>query len=250
MAGALTAQGAAERVDPRELPRAVRQALDRASTEGPVKEVTRHTIEGRTVYIAEIEKNNAPNPRLRIDEDGNVQSEPMLLADPMMEGSAMAYGYGSGTLVAPVYPRLSLSEVPRPVQDAARAQAQGREIADVDRETWKGKPVYEIEFKEKGLNSRVYVDESGAVVRDEQPRRTLRSLFMGTQLEDTPAAVQAAIRRAAGDRQTSDIDREQSEGRTVYRVELRSDEGLQELHVGEDGKILHDTGATNKGREE
>src|SRR5690606_5622502 len=102
------------------------------------------------------------------------------------------------------------------------------------------KTAYEIEFREKGLNSRIYVDESGSIVRDEQPRRTVRSLFMGMQLEDTPAAVQTTVRAAVGERQISDIDRETSEERVVYRVELRSEEGLDELIVAEDGRVLRD----------
>lgn len=243
MLAALAAHGAGERVERSDLPLAVQKALKTAEAEGPVKEVTRHTVEGRTVYVAEIDKNNAPNPRLRITEDGEVQRAPALFTDPVHHGALAgfgAYGESSGVLVAPMYPRLSLSDVPEAVQEIARDQAQGRDVVDVDRETWNGKPVYEIEFREKGLNSRIYVDESGSIVRDEQPRRTVRSLFMGMQLEDTPAAVQTTVRAAVGERQISDIDRETSEERVVYRVELRSEEGLDELIVAEDGRVLRD----------
>jgi hypothetical protein len=80
--------------------------------------------------------------------------------------------------------------VPHAVQQTARSEAKGREIADIDHEMWNGRPVYEIEYKERGLNSRIYVADDGIVVRDERPARSLKSLYMGTQIENTPAAVQ------------------------------------------------------------
>jgi uncharacterized membrane protein YkoI len=235
-----TANAAEERVDPRALPPAVQQAVERWREHGPVKQATRQVINGRNVYIIEIEKNNAPNPRLRIAEDGTVLRDPTPTVTPFGEVPIVTNEYGS--VVAPAFPKASLSDLPDAVQQTARTEARGREIADIDRETWQGRQVYEIEFKERGLNSRVYVGEDGKVVRDERrPSQTLRSLFMGTQLEETPAAVQATIRRAAGDREIADIDRKTGGGQTMYRVEIKNADGMQELRITEDGKILYDS---------
>ena len=61
-----TAQAAEERLEVRDLPPAVQQTLEPWRAEGPVKKTTRQMVDGRNVYYIEIEKNNAPNRRLRI----------------------------------------------------------------------------------------------------------------------------------------------------------------------------------------
>jgi uncharacterized membrane protein YkoI len=232
-----------ERVDVGKLPPAVQRALDPWRGEGPVKQATRQTVDGRSIYSIEIEKNNAPNPRVRIAEDGTLVNDPTPAINASGEGVPLATDE-YGRPAAPTIVRLTLADLPSAVQQTARTEAAGREIVDIDRETWRGRQVYEIEFKQRGLNSRIYVGDDGTLVRDERrPGEALRSLFMGTQLEDTPAPVQTAIRQVAGDREIADIDRETEGRRTVYRVEIRSGEGLQELRVAEDGKTLYDSRA-------
>jgi uncharacterized membrane protein YkoI len=237
---AFTANAADERVDPRDLPSAVKQSLERWRSHGPVKEATKEMVDGRAVYNIEIEKNNAPNPRLRIAEDGTVLRDPTPTVTPFGEVPVVANEYGS--VVAPTFPKASLSDLPDVVQQTARTEGRGRDIVDIDREMWQGRLVYEIEFKERGLNSRVYIGENGQVVRDERrPGQALRSLFMGTQLEETPPAVQATVRRVAGDREIADIDRKSGAGQSMYRVEIKHADGIQELRIAEDGKILYDS---------
>lgn len=240
---ALPTQAADERVSLDQLPAPVRQTLDASRQQDPVKEIKRRTVNGQTVYVIEIDRNNAPNPRLRIAEDGTIQQAPLT---PYLSTSDMP-------VLAPEYPlpalpRLQLSDLPSAVQQTAKSEANGREIADIDRETWNGRPVYEIEFKERGLNSRVYVADDGTVVRGERPGRSLKSLFLGTQLEDTPVAVQDAIRRLAGGREIADIDKEGTKTERIYRVEIRGPQGMQELRIAQDGKVLHDSRAAKPNR--
>ena len=238
--GALGSAYAQERVDVSALPGAVKQTIDRWSSQGPVKAVTRHVVDGRNVYDVQFEKDNAINPRLRIAEDGLVISGPSVVLPPAgATAPVVADEYGRS---APLLPQLKLADVPAAVQETARSHAAGREIVDIDRETWKGVAVYEIEFKERGLNSRIYIGEDGKVVRDERrPGQGLKSLFMGTQLEDTPPAVQAAIKRHAADREILDIDRRGTGSALVYRVEIRDGEGRQELRIDGDGKVIYDS---------
>jgi uncharacterized membrane protein YkoI len=239
MSGALVVQ-AQERVEVRDLPAGVQRTIEGWRTEGPVKQVTRHTIDGRTVYEVEIDRNNLPNPRRKIAEDGSVLRDPTPLVIPG-DGVPIVTGeYGS--IATPVMPRMTLEELPATVQQTARTEARGREIVDIDRETWKGQPIYEIEFKERGLNSRVYIGTDGQVVRDERrPGQTLRSLFLGTQLEETPASVQEAIKRTAGDREILDIDRKGTGAQATYRVEIRDGQTRQELRIGADGNVIYDS---------
>ena len=236
---AFTASAAEERVDVSSLPSAVQKTLEQRRAEGPVKQVTRQTIDGRTVYVVEIEKNNALNPRLRIAEDGALITTPLI--SPVGDGLPVVADE-FGTAIAPAFTKIKLADLPAAVQRTAQAEAAGREIVDIDRETWRGQPVYEIEFKQAGLNSKVYIDDSGALVRDERrPGDALRALVRGTQLSDTPPAVQETIRRVAGTNQIADIDRKVLGKQNVYRVEIRRGNTLQELRVAEDGKVIYDS---------
>lgn len=240
---ALPARAADERVEVRDLPAPVQKSLDRWRADGPVKQATRQQVDGRTVYTIDIEKNNAPNPRIRIAADGTIISDPVITTT--MDGVPLLVDEYAGVVGS----KASLSDLPADVQAAARSAAAGREIADIDRETWNGRTVYEIEFKERGLNSRIHLGEDGRIVRDERrPGEQVKSLFMGTQLEDTPAAVQETIRRVAGGREIADIDRKGAANAPVYRVEIKSGADVQELRIAEDGRILHDSRATAERR--
>lgn len=233
MVAAVTAR-AQERLSYDQLPAAVKQTLRESPQQGPVKEATRTVSAGRTVYVIEIDKNNAPNPRLRIAEDGTLLREPVTPYVSSGDVPVVVSEYPDATPV----PRLKLEDLPAAVQATARREAGGRDVVDVDRETWRGQRVYEIEFRERGLNARIYVADDGSVVRDEPPRRSLKSLLMGTQLEDTPAGVQEAVRRIAGEREIVDIDVEGSPETPVYRVEIRGPQGLQELRIDRDGRVI------------
>ena len=244
---ALTAHGQ-ERVDVRDLPAEVQQTIESRRDDGMVKQVTRRSLDGRTVYDVEIEKNNALNPRLRIAEDGTVLRGAAAGAGSTIDGAPLVTDEFGGVIV-PMEPRLKLPDLPDAVRQTARAEAKGREIVDIDRETWKGQAVYEIEFKERGLNSRVYISDDGKVVRDVQRQvHTLRSLFLGTQLLDTPAAVQETVQRIANDRDVVDIDRKGVGDQTVYRIEIREGSNRHELRIAADGKVIYDSRAATQRR--
>jgi uncharacterized membrane protein YkoI len=238
-------RGADERVDVTQLPAAVQNTLNAASERGPVKKAERRVVGGRVVYDIEIERNNAPNPRLRISEDGELLREAIGPLITSLDGVPISTSeFGAPAL--PTEPKLTLAELPSAVQETARREAKGREVVDIDRETWKGQAVYEIEFKQSGLNARVHVADDGTVVREERERRSLKSLFMGMQLDDAPPAVQQTVRRIAGDREIVDIDRKGPRTAPFYRVEIKDERNVQELRIAEDGRIIYDSQATAK----
>jgi len=162
----------------------------------------------------------------------------------------------------PLFPRtptMQLTDVPQAVQKTIQQHAAGRQIADIDKETWDNRTVYEVEFSQAGRNAQIHVAEDGTVVKDErrggllgtregtgtETGRGFFGLFLGTQLEDTPAAVQETIRREAKGNQIADIDKEIRTGSPVYEVEIRQPGGNYELHIAENGSILRDSRRTD-----
>ncbi len=227
---AVTAAAADERLTEEQLPIAVRQTLQGTHLGGTLKQITRQVMDGRLVFEVEIEREKMPNRHLRIAEDGSFVREPVV---PFADTGKLPV-----TLPELEFePPLRLEDLPRIVQETAKTQARGRQIADIDRETWNGRSVYEVEFKSRGPNARIYIGEDGRLVR-EPTSRGQNPGYLGLQLQQTPPAVQAAVRKAIGDREIVDIDRKLSEAGPIYRVELKAPNGAEEVRVREDGTVL------------
>lgn len=237
-----------------DLPSVVQRALNESSKGEPVKTIHRRVVDGRTVYDVELERNNALNPRFRITEDGIVvagAARPQPSVDP---GAAVPIESYDGVLAPTAFdPMIALEELPAPVRETIKKEAKGRPIADIDRETWQGRTVYEVEFKASGRNPQIHVAEDGTVVKAEPSRSgelgtSLRALFMGTQLEDTPSVVQETIRREARNGAIKDIDIERRSGQRIYEVEISGGANTFQIHVAEDGRVTHDTRRTTPKR--
>ena len=243
-----------QRVQRSDLPAAVQRALDSSTAQsGPIKEINKLTVDGKIVYDVEFEKNNAINPRLRISEDGTVMKNDRLsttTANAANEVGAAARSTAATVdrevsqtrrdLVAvDTESMLKLEELPAAVRRAVEKEAAGREIADIDLETWHGRTVYEVEFRQRGLNAQVHVAEDGTMVKPESTLADrVKNAFAGTQLEDTPAAVQATIKREVGTRKIADIDKERRSGQMVYEIEIDDAQGKSQLHIAENGTVV------------
>lgn len=223
-----------------QLPGPVRKAIESTRGDERVREVTRRVVDGKTVYDVEIERRMAINPRVRLSEEGAIlyDSRRHPSVDTMREPVISPEGV---PWTVPTTPKLRIEDLPPPVQEAVRAKAGQRRIADIERELWNGQPVYEIEFAEPGLNPQVHIAADGTVLRDERRPKDVRQWLKGTQVEDTPAAVQETIRREVGERQIVDIDKEVRTGWPVYEVEVRDAQGTFTLHIAEDGRIVRDS---------
>ncbi len=244
-----------QRIHADQLPKPVRESLNRVSQGAPAKTVDRRMVEGEVVYEVEIDRDNAINPQVRFTEDGTAFGGGILpspaITDPVpnrsVEARSRADGYRGPSLSSD--PILAFRQLPEPVRAAAKRAAAGRIIADIDEEKWEGRTIYEVEFSEPGLNPQVHLGPDGAVVKGEEKSASnlgagigaaLRS-FMGTQVEDTPTRVQETIRREAGEHWIRDIDIETQAGRRVYEAEIGEGESRFFLHVSEDGAIVRDT---------
>lgn len=229
-----------------DVPAVTQQAINEsAKTHGPVKKVHQRMVNGQTVYTVEFEKKNAINPRIDFTSDGTLLSQltnqstatPAISADGSLPVPVTADG-----AVLPYNSSLRREEVPAAVQSTIDRHAAGREIADIDRETWDGKTVYEVEFRQAGKNEQIHITEDGAVVKQEGKMRKFADWFKGTQFSDTPVAVQDTIKREAAGMEIVDIDREGTKENPVYEVEIRgADKKSFELVIAMDGSILRDS---------
>jgi uncharacterized membrane protein YkoI len=231
---------AADRIDPQQVPAPVKSALGSSAQDQPVKEITIHNVDGRTVYDVELERDNAPNSRLRVAADGSVlrDTRRTMAPDSTTTPSDLAV---YGEYPAPAYiPKLKLGDLPPAVQRTVNKEAAGREIGEITSDIVDGHPAYKIEFRERGVNPRFFVGENGALLR---PPEKPPVLGIGTTFARTPTAVQQTIRREIGEGEITKIDKEGLSGpATIYKVEVKEKDGTTfELRIGDNGKVLNDT---------
>jgi len=243
MAGLSLPTFGADKIEPTQLPEAVRKTLNASQGTDTIKEIEKQTKDGRTVYEVEFERRGF-NPKLTIAEDGSVvrDSRKDAVTDT---GSTASQRY------VPLIPRtatLQARDLPEAVQKTIQQQAAGREVVDIDKETWNNRTVYEVEFAQTGRNAQIHIADDGSIVKRDEPRtRTtgvgtpIFGFYLGTQLEDTPPAVQETIKREARGHQIADIDKELRTGSPVYEVEIKQPTGNFELHIAENGTILRDS---------
>jgi uncharacterized membrane protein YkoI len=207
-----------------ELPDPVKQTIKSHQGDRALKEIHRTTKDGRIVFEVEYNQPGA-NPKLIVAMDGTVIPDTgTRLRDRLARVSS-----------------LKLTDVPEPVRKTIQIESKGREVADIDRETWNRQTVYEVEFAQTGRNAQIHIAEDGSIVKDERAGTGLKGLFMGTQLADTPAPVQATIKREAANREIADIDKETRDGQTIYEVEFKQPGRNVELHIAENGTIIQDS---------
>jgi uncharacterized membrane protein YkoI len=212
-------QARADRVPLTELPNAVQQAIKQQSQGEPLEYVDREMKDGQTVYQAEF-KREGLNRRVTFAADGSVVPDRQIGQVFRQE------------------PSMTLNELPAAVQKTVKEQQAGREIADIDKEMWNGKAVYEVEFREKGPNSRIHIASDGSMIVDKD-RKT--GTYLGTQMSETPAPVQATVKRVVSSAEIQDVDRETKNGQVVYDVEVKQEGLNRHLKIADNGTLLSDS---------
>lgn len=251
LAGVASPMIAAERVvEASELPPSARKAFDDSVRGETVKKIAVRNAGGRVVYDVELERDKAPNQRLRIAEDGTILGDTRKVLPPG-DGAAPAPavypgyppGYGYEPYQVPVLPRLRLEDLPQVVQETIRREAAERQIAAIREDTVDGRKAYVAEFREAGRNPRVHVAEDGDILR---PTEKPPALTLGTTFAETPVAVQQAIRRELGDGEIVRIHKDKAARGEAdsYKVDVKDGRGTYQIRVSADGRVLENTRGT------
>jgi uncharacterized membrane protein YkoI len=167
-----------DKVDYSQLPKPVQKTLDASKGTDAVKDIEKQVKDGKTVYEVEFERTGL-NPTLLIAEDGTV------VRDSRKDVATTAVGEPSGTVAGEgmPFPRiatLQLADVPPAVQKTIEQHAAGRKIADIDKETWNKRTVYEVEFTQEGRNAQLHIAEDGTIVKEEPPQKVLERRCLGS----------------------------------------------------------------------
>jgi uncharacterized membrane protein YkoI len=256
-----------------ELPEAVKKAADARVKSAEVNDVDRQVKNGQTTYEIGF-KQNGQQQELVIAEDGRIVNDATLsqavgAPAPSVSGTASSTATTTTTVAEPVTlssaSKVELSQTPAAVQKALAAAAHGARIEDIDRGTYQGQNVYQAAFKENGKNVEIQVREDGTILHD--PRKTglaqtgqrggirwgpdspykdvksavTLSASQKVERSSLPVAVQRRLTTHVGSRTIEDIERGTWQGKTVYEVAFKDDNGKHvELQIDEKGNIVYD----------
>lgn len=211
-----------------QVPAAVRASIRAQAGDAEIEDIDKGTLNGKTVYQAAFKK-AGQHTELRLSEDGTL----------LNANAAPNAGLSRNDLL-----QYQFNELPRSVQDTVRAHIGNSRLIDIDRESWNGKPVYEVEFLRNGRQEQLLVAHDGTLVQEPNdqiisrapasPRPESRKLTMN----QLPIDVQNTIRAHAGRSQIEDIDMRTDGGENVYQAAYKRNGVHTELLVAQDGTVL------------
>ncbi len=130
---------------------------------------------------------------------------------------------------------MTLNDCPVPVQEAVRAHSQGGRFDEVKTVTVNGRTLYVVEIDlSANRDLKLHITSDGTVVKSREE----------ITLAQLPAAVRTAVQGMVPAGATiDDIDKEVSEGKTTYLVEIdRPNSNDLKIVFAEDGTVLSQYG--------
>lgn len=125
--------------------------------------------------------------------------------------------------------KITRRELPPAVERTVVTQSQGATIRGFSEEKEDGRTFYEMELRVNGRTRDVTMDSSGAVIMIEEE----------VELASLPAAVQTALKGAAGAGRITLVESVTKGGKIVfYEAHVTTDGNETEIKVGPDGKLL------------
>jgi len=140
-------------------------------------------------------------------------------------GAAAATGWASGD---DDEEQVSIDQVPAGVKATILKEAMGGVVKEIERETEKGKTIYEAEIIIDGREIEIEVAADGTLLEREEE----------VSLDQVPAAVKATILKEAKGAVITEVEKESSKGKTYYEAEWVVGGKEVEIKVATDGTLL------------
>jgi uncharacterized membrane protein YkoI len=215
-----------------ELPPAVQKTVKEQAPNGVIDKISTETKDGRLTYKIKFQDEGL-NPALWVTADGNV-----LKSDISRDKAFGATGAGSETSSGSAR-NLKFTELPAAVQKTVREQEPTAAISDIDKRTKDGQVVYEISFKEKGVNPKITVAADGTLIKGESKGVAVeKGSATNLRFEELPIAVRKSVRERVPEARIADIDKSTRDGRIVYDISFEEPGKNPKMRVSEDGTVL------------
>ncbi|MBN1345496.1 MAG: PepSY-like domain-containing protein [Phycisphaerae bacterium] len=131
--------------------------------------------------------------------------------------------------------KVSLDQVPPAVKATILKEAQGGTIQEIERETKKGKTVYEAEVMIGGKEVEIKVAPDGTLIKKEIEGEEEEEVI---SLDQVPEAARNALLKHAGGAKIIKVEREKEHGAVVYEAEWEVGGLKHEAEVTADGDLM------------
>lgn len=146
------------------LPTAVQKTVRSQSPNGEITSVARTTDNGVEAYKVQIHNPGANNDStMVVATDGRVLNTDMPNNNPNGIVSDVKKALTPTGAVGTQF-----SALPETVQKTIKAHAPDAQISDISRHSDNGRVIYEVSFKDQGMNPSIKVAEDGTLVQDLQ----------------------------------------------------------------------------------
>ena len=147
----------AKKVELTDLPLAAQTTVREQSHGAEIDKIHQETKDGKTVYMVEF-KEPGKNPKIWVNADGSI----MKTNDKRVEGEAVAEPAGAEKKT------FTFNDLPAAVQTTLQKEKGEAPIEGlkIKKDMKEGKALYKVEFEEKGKNTKLEIDESGAILKD------------------------------------------------------------------------------------
>lgn len=255
-----------------ELPEVVKKIVDTRVKSAEINDVDRQVKNGQTTYEIGFKQNNGQQQELVLSDDGRILQDVAVrqaVGAPAtsVSGSAASSTTTATSLPAPVMlasaSKIELSATPAAVQKTLATAAGSSPIEDLERGTYTGQSVYQAAFKQNGKHVELQIREDGTILYDPRtlgttPAKRIRwgasnspytdvksavPLSSAQKVDRTalPVPVQRRLISHVGNKTIEDIERGTWQGKTVYEVAFKDDNGKHvELQIDDKGNVIYD----------
>ncbi len=124
-----------------------------------------------------------------------------------------------------------LAKTPKAVQDSIKKVIGSNELGDIEKEIEEGKPIYEAEYKVKGVTYVVVVAEDGKLIEH------------GVEVDQSfvPEAVMATVKKAQPNGKIAEVAIMVGNGRLFFAIETKVGQDLHILRINASGRLISDT---------
>jgi uncharacterized membrane protein YkoI len=222
-----------------QVPPAVQRTIITETKNGPVAKIEQMASQnGNLMYQVTFNTSRGRQKVIYLNPDGTYVQNGLAM------GTANWTQTGAASSRQPLMgaTTISLSQVPRPVQQVFQTEAGSSPVQTISRGTLNGQTVYEAAFNRGGQMVKLRVNTNGTVLPDDQDNRIVtygpllnpRSL----SLTQAPAAVQNVIRSQAGNSPVQSIQEGQVNGQPVYEAAFNRNGQLMRMRVNATGSIM------------
>jgi hypothetical protein len=249
-----------------DLPEVVQQMARARAGNAVINSATEQIVDGQANYTVTLNSNGVQQ-QVVISQDGRILRDLPALAIGTAPQTEVAGGSSAyANLVAPVRlatrERVSVADLPAPVQRVINQEVGAVTIDEIARGTWNGKTIYQIGFRPNRQAVELQVDESGSIVFDPRSRphvgsdtdlnaraqNVYPSLKQSVPLAapqkvrivDLPIDVQNAVKTQLGSAMVDDLQWGIWNGQRIYQLGFNWNDQHVQLQMDDYGHVVYD----------